>query len=353
MTDTTIAPESPDVAETIGFLRRFAGMMSTGNNATYLHRAAELLETLTARVIAAADEEEISRYKYETATHQVELLEAECETLKHDIEGHLNVTSTVLAERDSVRAALEARETEHAELRDWSGREREAHNAALVLRDEELDRLRAALEREKEDSAEKLKARDAELAERRLASERELAEIRLASDRERGELQIQLKVQGDELSALRVVSERERAALTEKVTSLEAKRAELRAAFDRISDLRHQTVEPQGGAAASGPKGLEVGADPVAAPSGGRHPAIGETDAVVPKSTLRQARAQFEYLAKQFVPLGDIASQVMCELGAYNMDLALVAGQQAAHLPVGDVARSILAPAGSAAAGRN
>jgi len=27
--------------------------------------------------------------------------------------------------------------------------------------------------------------------------------------------------------------------------------------------------------------------------------------AVVPKTTLRQARAQFEYLAKQFIPLGD------------------------------------------------
>jgi len=336
MTDTSMAPESPDVAETIGFLRRFAGMMSTGNNATYLHRAAELLETLTARVIAAADEEEISRYKYETATHQVELLEAECEALKHDIEGHLNVTSTVLAERDSVRAALQAHETDLSELRAASDREREAHNTVLVLRDEELDRLRAALASEQADKEAKLKTHEAELSE-----------LRLASERERGELQIQLKVQGDELSALRVVSERERAALTEKVTSLEAKRAELRAAFDRISDLRHQTVEPQGGAAASGQKGLEVGADPVAAPSGGRDPAIGETDAVVPKSTLRQARAQFEYLAKQFVPLGDIASQVMCELGAYNMDLALVAGQKAAHLPVGEVARSILAPAGT------
>ena len=349
MTDTSMTPESPDVADTIGFLRRFAGMMSTGNNATYLHRAAELLETLTARVIAAADEEEVSRYKYETATHQVEVLEAECEALKHDVEGHLNVTSTVLTERDAVRAALEARETEVAELRAGSEHERNAHNAALVLRDEELDRLRAALGREKEDSAEKLKARETELAELRLASDRELAEIRLATERERGELQVQLKVQGDELSALRVVSERERDALTEKVTSLEAKRAELRAAFDRISDLRHQTVEPQGGAAAAGPKGLEAQADPLVPQPGSRDSAIGDADAVVPRSTLRQARAQFEYLAKQFVPLGDIASQVMCELGAYNMDLALVAGQKSAHLPVGDVARSILAPA---AAGR-
>jgi hypothetical protein len=59
---------------------------------------------------------------------------------------------------------------------------------------------------------------------------------------------------------------------------------------------------------------------------------------------LRQAQAQFEYLAREFMPLGDIASQVMCELGAYTMELALVAGQPTHHLPVSEVARSILAP---------
>ena len=90
MTEPSMTPGTADVAETIGFLRRFAGMMSTGNNATYLQRAAELLETLTARVIAEADEEEVWRYKHASATHQVELLEAECEALKHDVEGHLN-----------------------------------------------------------------------------------------------------------------------------------------------------------------------------------------------------------------------------------------------------------------------
>jgi hypothetical protein len=59
---------------------------------------------------------------------------------------------------------------------------------------------------------------------------------------------------------------------------------------------------------------------------------------------LRQVRAQFEYLAREFMPRGDIASQVMCELGAYTMDLALLAGREDNHLSVGEVARSILAP---------
>jgi hypothetical protein len=336
MADPSMTPETPDVAETVGFLRRFAGMMSTGNNAFYLHRAADLLETLTARVIAAADEEEVWRHKHETMTQHVEAIEIECDALKHDIEGHLNVTSTVLTERDAARASLQARETELSELRAAADRERAALTSTLETRDEELDRLRAAVGREREDGLAKLKLREGDLSE-----------LRLASERERAELQVQLKVRGDELAALRTVSERERDALREKIASLEAKRAELRAAFDRISDLRHQTGEHKAAAHSAGKPGLE--ADP--AQPGGRDPAVGETDAVVPKATLRQARAQFEYLAKQFVPLGDIASQVMCELGAYNMDLALVADQPLLHLPVGEVARSILTPSRPAAPG--
>ena len=46
---------------------------------------------------------------------------------------------------------------------------------------------------------------------------------------------------------------------------------------------------------------------------------------------------------------GDVASQVMCELGAFTMELALGSGRKADPLPVGDVALSILASPGSAA----
>ena len=82
---------------------------------------------------------------------------------------------------------------------------------------------------------------------------------------------------------------------------------------------------------------------------GGRNPAVGEADVVVPKATLRQARSQFEYLAHEFTGSGDVASQVMCELGAFTMDLALGSGRKADPLAVGDVALSILASPGSAA----
>ena len=64
-----MTPETPDVAETANFLRRFADLMSNGHNATYLLHAAVLLETLTARVIAASDEEDIRDVKIKVMQH--------------------------------------------------------------------------------------------------------------------------------------------------------------------------------------------------------------------------------------------------------------------------------------------
>src|SRR5258708_3231275 len=112
MTDTSITPEAPDVAETVNFLRRFSDLLSTGYNATYLLRAADLLETLAARVLAASDEEDLWRYKYETLSSHADALEAECEALKQDIEGHLDIASSILAEREALRTELQGREAE-------------------------------------------------------------------------------------------------------------------------------------------------------------------------------------------------------------------------------------------------
>ena len=100
MTESSVMPETtPDVAEIASFLRRFADLLGNGHNATYLHRASELLESLTVRVTAASDEEQLWRYKYETLTRHTDELEAECDALRNDIEGHLDITSAVLAER--------------------------------------------------------------------------------------------------------------------------------------------------------------------------------------------------------------------------------------------------------------
>jgi DNA repair exonuclease SbcCD ATPase subunit len=359
MTDPSMAPEAPDVAQTVSFLRRFADLMSNGHNVTYLQRAADLLETLTARVIAASDEDDLWRYKYETLSRHADALEAECDTLKHDIEGHLDITSSVLAERDALGVTLQAREAELSGLREALSRERDERAAksaaneqalaglrvafdqkheALETRGDECEQLRRALERERDDGAAKLSAR-----------ERELSELRLALDRERAELETQLKARGDELTAFRAASDRENSELRAKVASLEAKRAELRSAFDRINYLKNQTIEHQNGADHSVPQkpGPEAEANPAPAQPGGRDTAVAEANVVVPKATLRQARARFEYLARDFIPLGDIASQVMCELGAYTMDLALIASQQPGYSPADEIALSILAPSSS------
>jgi hypothetical protein len=329
MTDPSMSPEKPNVADTARFLRRFADLMSNTYNATYLQRAAELLESLTARVLAASDEDELWRHKYESVADHASALEAECDALKHDIEGHLNVTSSILSERDALSASLQSRESELSELRDGLDREHEALKFALEARGQELDRLR----REREDSAARIKV-----------CEGELSALRLVAERERAELQLRLKAQEGEFTAFRIVSDRERDALVTKVASLEAKRAELRAAVDRINDLKNQTIEFQGGDDRVVAARPQLESNSVPAHGCERDAVVGEANAVVPKTTLRQARAQFEYLAREFILLGDIASQVMCELGAYTMDLALTAGQKTDHFPLDEVALRLLAP---------
>jgi hypothetical protein len=359
MTHPSMTPEAPDAAETANFLRRFADLMAVGHNATYLLRAAVLLETLEARVTAATDEEQLWRFKYETVTRHADLLEAECDSLKHDIDGHLNIISSILSERDALAAKLPAQEAELSGLRGALNRERgehatklqtheealaglrtafdregEALKAALQARGDELDRLRDVLQREREQSAAELKTR-----------ERELSGLGLVFGRERDDFREQLKAREDELAALRATTDREHDAPREKIAALESNRAELRSAFDGISYLGDGAIEHQNGAGYSiaGKPGVEAEANPRQPQRSQRVPAVGEADTVVAKATLRQARAQFKYLAGEFTGIGDVASRVMCELGAHTMDQALGAGREASSLPVGDMALGILA----------
>lgn len=369
MTDTSMMPETPNVAETAHFLRRFADMMSVGHNANFLHHAAVWLETLSTRLAAAQDEEQLWRYKYETIAEHTDALEAECETIKHELDAHLNVVSSTISERDALRATLQAREAELSELEGDRERDRgelatisQAHQKAMAELRASFDRERETLAREFDQERVTLKAAaerhgedldqlHRELAQQSKAHQLELSQLRLGFAGERHDLAARLKVSGDELASLRVVSERERDALIAKVSALEAKRAEIRSAFDRIADLKNQANEPADGAARSMSAISETDAASRSNPAqpGGRNPAIGEADVVVPRATLRQARSQFEYLAHEFTGAGDVASQVMCELGAFTMDLALGSGRKAEPLAVGDVALSILASPGSAA----
>jgi chromosome segregation ATPase len=357
MTDPSMTPETPTAAETAHFLRRFADLVSVGHNANYLHHAAVLLESLAAQVTAAMDEEQLWRYKYETVIGHADLLEAECDALKHDIDGHLNIIASMLAERDTLKATLQGREAELAELLGVLERERGEQTAASEAHEHALAELHAGFERERETLKAAADARGDELDLFRLASEREhgelaaklqardneRAELRLAFDRERDELNAQLKTRGDELAALRVASDRESDALREKLAALEAKRLELRAAFDRISYLRDQAIAPRDGAGRAGPEQPQAEINSRTGEPGDRNRSVAETDAVVPKATLRQIRAQFEHLANEFTGVGDVPSRVMCELGAFTMDMALGADRKSDPLPTGDIALSILA----------
>jgi hypothetical protein len=358
MTDTSMSPETPNVAETAHFLRRFADMMSVGHNANFLHHAAVWLETLSARLTAAQDEEQLWRYKYETIAEHTDALEAECEALKHNLEGHLDVIASTLSEREALRATLQARETEVSELerqRDELAATSESHQPVLAELRAEFERERATLAAAADRQCETLQAAleqrgeeidqlRLQLAEQSKAHELELSQLRLGLADERHDLAARLKVSGDELASLRIVSERERDALMAKVAALEAKRAELRTAFDRIADFQNQASEPRNVAGAGMP-GPDAEALAPTQP-GERVLPVEEADVVVPRATLRQARSQFEYLAQEFTGAGDVASQVMCELGAFSMELALGSGRTADHLAVGDVALSILASPG-------
>jgi chromosome segregation ATPase len=365
MTDSTITSETPDATAIAHFLRRFADLMSNGQNAKYLHHAAILLESLTAQLTAASDEENLWRYKYETVTRHADALEAECGAFKHTIEGHVDITTSILAERDALQTALGAQATELAELRTALNRERADLAMKSEAHEENIAELRVAFDRERMGLEATVEKGAEELREFRLAFERErqelktvaqqekqrLAELRAAIDRERGELHARLQAREDELDALRVASRRDNDELTAKVAALEAKRAEFRAAFDRIGDLRNQAIEPKAGASRVIAEKPALEGDLLPAQRGERGPADEEANAVVPKATLRQARTQFEYLARECILRGDVASQVMCQLGVHTMDLALVAGQHTDRFPVDEVALSILALPGSTSPG--
>lgn len=368
MNDPAVAAEAPSAAEAAHFLRRFADLMSNGHNANFLLRAAELLEDLSARSSAASDEEQLLRYKYETLTQHADQLEAECERLKGDVEGHVSVSGLILAERDTLKAALEAREAELLDVigalqreQDQSATQSQAHEGAVTELRAAFDHERLALIAAADVSAKEIEQQRrvyererVELSAELKRREQEIAELRSGFDREREEMQSRLKSREDALAALRGESGRESAALREQIEALEAKRAELRSSFERISQLR---VEPEqaGNRFEPGRAGDQQGHLPVltVAPN----LTVDQASAVVPKETLRQARAQFAFLAEECIRRGDVATQAMCELGAHTMQQALIADESADASPIGQMALSILSlsdpnsPAGAESAG--
>jgi len=358
MTDPATVPEAAKAAEIVHFLRRFADLMSNGQSAEYLMRAADMLDALMARVSGALDEEQLWRYKYETLTHQNDELEAECESLRHDIERHVKLSSFIITERDTLKTTLQGREAELLEVgnslkqeqdalkreqdtlkheQEGTATKSQAHELALAELGAGFDQERVALKASLDASIKQIdqqrgefhRERD-ELSAKLSQSEAVMAEFRLAFDRERDDWRSRLSSREDELAAIRVATANEHEELQQRIEALETKRDELRSAFDRISQLGVVAADQR----------PEV---PGVSPSQSQERDSGENSAVVPKETLRQARAQFEFLAKECVRRGDVATQAMCELGAHTMDQALT--EETSHpSPVGEVALSILGP---------
>ena len=356
MTDPATVAEAADAAKTAHFLRRFAHLMSNGQNAEYLMRAADLLDALIARVSGASDEEQLWRYKYETLTHQNDELEAECESLRHDIERHVKLSSFIITERDTLKTTLQGREAELLGLGDTLKREQDAlkreqeaaatksqaHELAFAELGAGFDQERVALKASLDASIKQIEQQRGEfqrehdkLSAKLSQSEAVMAEFRLAFDRERDEWQSRLRSREDELAAIRVATANEHEELQQRIEALETKRAELRSAFDRISQLGVAAADQRADAPAGSP------AQPRDRDSKPQESC--ENSAVVSKETLRQARAQFEFLARECVRRGDVATQAMCELGAHTMDQALTEETTEAS-PVGEVALSILNP---------
>ena len=359
MTDPATVPEAAEAAEMAHFLRRFADLMSNGQNAEYLMRTADLLDALMARVTGAFDEEQLWKYKYETLTNQNDELETECESLRHDIERHVKLSSFIITERDTLKTTLQGREAELLELgnslkqeQDALKREQEGtatkaqeHELALAELRAEFDQERVALKASLDASIKQIEQQRGEFQRERdqlsaklSQSEAVMAEFRLAFDRERDDWQTRLRAREDELAAIRVATTNEHEELQQRIEELEAKRDELRSAFDRVSQLSAAAAD-QRAEAPLGATSQSRDRDSMPQEDG----ANSENSAVVPKETLRQARAQFEFLAKECIRRGDVATQAMCELGAHTMDQALT--EETTHpSPVDEVALSILKP---------
>lgn len=352
MTDPVHVPEGPHVVETVRFLRRFADLMSNGQNAEWLLNAASLLETLSGRVIDSMGEAQHWRDRHGAIAQEHERLEDECEALRNDIEGHLDLSRTLLGDRDTFAETLQARDAElsaanealsatrerlaaaaqaHeqalAQLRGQLDGELETLNATVVARDEELRQLRETLQDEREQSAQRLQAFEARLAE-----------LQLGFGREREELQSRLASSEGLIATLRSDAERDSEWMKARISALETQRVELRTALDRLGELQTQ---PAAGSDKGDADRTVSDADLETPVRSSPHP---EDRALVAVTTLRHARAQFEYLAKDCMRRGDVATQVMCELSAHTLEMALKEAERAEQSPAGRIALSILEP---------
>lgn len=287
MIDHSSTAEPANALEIARFLRRFASLMSNGQNSLYLNQAAAMLDDLTVRLAAALDEKNLWQHRYSAVTDHADALEVDCNILKLEIEE----LRTELGETIN-RNAMES-----AELR-------------LAL-EHETDGLRARIQ----------------------VGEQLLADSHGLLRGEREEFESQLNDRKVELAAIGAQYRQENEKLRARVVALEASQADSRAASDQTgAEQRRSPLET----------GPIAGVKLLNARSCTQNDEKGEINIVVREGTLRQARAQFEHLARESILRGDVPSQIMCELGAHRIDVALDAGRSIDHVPVREMALEIL-----------
>ena len=127
-------------------------------------------------------------------------------------------------------------------LRAGFDQERVALKASLDASIKQIEQQRSEFQRERDELSAKLSQ-----------SEAVMAEFRLAFDRERDDWQSRLRSREDELAAIRVATANEHEELQQRIEALEAKREELRSAFDRISQLGVAATDQRADASGGSP----------------------------------------------------------------------------------------------------
>jgi hypothetical protein len=268
----TVTSLPPDhMNETIDFLRRLASMMAGGRNAESLLEAADLIETLSRRAMAAEalhhdlqedhhglqEDHARNRGMREAAELAVSNLTAEVASLKTQLaEGAQRANAEIASLTTQLAASTQRADAGIASLR--------AHLAATTQRAEaEVMSLKTQLAAGKQQAEAEIASLKAELAE----SNRHAEQGRMASLAEARRLQATADL-------------------------AEARLADVRAS---LAAARH------------------------------REGMVDNSAAVIPLQSLQLALTQFGYLSDGFAKSGDIISLTICEIGASAIDSALAA----------------------------
>jgi chromosome segregation ATPase len=387
MSETASPPPSNPHANIIDFLRRLAGIMGSGGNATLLEQAAVVIEQLAERASVAEqawrDEAEghtraialrgTAERAYDTLRARSVELQAELaesnrladsernffaeearrlQGLADDAEARLTAAQAELGElratgrpSEDQRSEVEGPQVELAALKTELDERSRLSDIERTAHAEETQRLRSLAE----DAEKRLDAANAERDAQREAAgasealRAELTTLNAKLDETSRFAESERNVFAEETRRLRGLADDAEARLTATTAEL----GELRGTVERASqDLRDKVAALQAkleesdrladterAAHAEEARRLRGITDAAEArlkaanieldELRGSMTAIDQSIAVVPVNSLELARTQFTFLAEDFARNGDVISQTICEIGACAIDKAL------------------------------